>query len=133
MSVWCLPLTSTFVRFSSHCPEGSPTSSSWFEINFDECNLKCWAFFFIFWWCPNHAYPCKLRILISASQLKFKWCYPNIAYYVVVFQQSYNVIHSLTLQWSAMFRFYGHDEFSLLIMIVQAFKSKTVYFSNSTT
>lgn len=67
MSVRCLLLAFTFVRFSSHCPEGSPPSSSWFEISFDECNLKCWAFFFVFWWCPNYAYPCKLRILISAT------------------------------------------------------------------
>jgi hypothetical protein len=65
MWVWCLPLAFTFIRFSSHCPEGSSPSSSWFEINFDECNLKCWTFFFVFWWCPNYAYPCKLRILNS--------------------------------------------------------------------
>lgn len=45
----CLSLACTFVRFSSHCPEGSSPPSSWFEIDFDECNLKCWAFFFLLW------------------------------------------------------------------------------------
>lgn len=119
MIVWCLPLA--FVRFSSHCPEGSSPSSSWFEVNFDECNLKCWAFFFLLWWCANYAYPCKLRILISISvksSISAILIYFIIPLYFSTHNICFDVIHSLTCQWSVIFCFYGHGEFSVLIMIV---------------
>lgn len=56
-----------FVRFPSYCPERSPSSSTGVEVNFDECNLKCRAFFFLLWWCSNNPYSSKSQDTNSIS------------------------------------------------------------------
>ena len=46
-------------RFSPNCVERSPTPKTWFKVDFDECNPKCWAFLLIFWWSSYTTHSCK--------------------------------------------------------------------------
>lgn len=51
-----LTIICLYFRFSSYCPERSPSSPTRVEVDSHECNLKCRTILFILWWCSNAPY-----------------------------------------------------------------------------
>ena len=54
-----------FYRLPINCLEGSSSTPSRFEIGFNECHSKCWAFLQLLWRSTNISHSCKLKNLSS--------------------------------------------------------------------
>lgn len=54
-----------FYRLLINCLEGSSSTPSRFEIGFNECHSKCWAFLQLLWRSANISHSCKLKNLSS--------------------------------------------------------------------